>query len=139
MSIDKLEAVSDLARALAHAESHLPGAQQYFVAPFDFRMFVQSWSDTSLGFGGIAGQAFTDGTVVVCWRLPGAEAVVYIGGRLAYSVHKDDPRRDSFWNTLKRDRPVMGAADWQSSCPHRVPKNSNVCDFCGRGQPVVNL
>ncbi len=45
--------------------------------------FPQSWSDTSLGFGGMAGQAFTSAytTVVISDHL---HAAVYVGGRLAY-------------------------------------------------------
>ena len=47
--------------------------------------FPQSWSDTSLGFGGMAGQAFTSAyTTVVISEL--RHAVVYIGGRRAYKV-----------------------------------------------------
>jgi hypothetical protein len=49
--------------------------------------FLQTWSDTSLGFGGIAGQAFTKAytTVVV----HGRNACVYFDGRFAYRVVVD--------------------------------------------------
>ncbi len=45
--------------------------------------FPQSWSDTSMGFGGMAGQAFTSAytTVIISHH---RQAAVYIGGRLAY-------------------------------------------------------
>jgi hypothetical protein len=140
MSINKLQAVSDLARVLDQAEHFLPRVydQSNMAEPFDFVMFVQSWSDTSLGFGGFAGQAFTAGTVVVCWRERGKDAAVFIGGNFAYPVHKDDERLYGFWKDLDRLRTVQGADVWIQTCKHRVPKNSNVCDFCGRGQPVVN-
>jgi hypothetical protein len=49
--------------------------------------FPQTWGDTSLGFGGVAGQAFTTAytTVVVHYR----DACVYFGGRFAYRVVVD--------------------------------------------------
>lgn len=49
-------------------------------------MFPQTWSDTSLGFGGMAGQAFTSAyTVVVC--CPDSQCwAVYNGGRFAYLI-----------------------------------------------------
>ena len=138
MSINKLQAVSDLARALDQAEHHLPRVyddKPHIAEPFDFLMFTQTWADTSLGFGGTAGQGFTDSTVVVCWRQRGEYAAVFVGGRLAYPVHDEDPRRADFW-TRAFNHHVTGAAFWQRDCPHRTPENSNVCDFCGRGQPV---
>jgi hypothetical protein len=98
-------------------------------------MFQQMWSDTSLGFGGMAGRAFTEGTVVVCWRTKGRDAVVFVGGRMAYPVHRDDPRCHGFWQGLATDE-VRGAADWSRECKHRLRERSNVCEFCGRGQPL---
>ena len=46
-------------------------------------VFSQSWSDTSLGFGGVAGQAFTNAytTVIISEH---RIAAVYIGSQLAY-------------------------------------------------------
>jgi hypothetical protein len=47
--------------------------------------FPQTWSDTSCGFGGIAGQAFTTiYTTVVIESM--TNAAVYMGGRHAYTV-----------------------------------------------------
>lgn len=47
----------------------------------------QTWSDTSIGFGGIAGQAFTQAytTVVICDL---TSAAVYFGGRKAYVIER---------------------------------------------------
>lgn len=58
--------------------------------------FPQPWSSTSLGFGGIGGQAFTtvQTTVVIMMR----EACVYFGGRLAYKVEKI---QQNFYEDLK--------------------------------------
>lgn len=137
MTINKLQAVSDLALALSSAELHLPRHYDadHIAEPLDFMMFVQSWSDTSLGFGGLAGQAFTDGTVVVCWRQAGHDAAVFVGGRLAYVVQDDDPRRADFWLQLRTRQNVYGQARWVDTCQHRQRKNSNVCHFCGRATP----
>lgn len=59
----------------------------------------QVWSDTSCGFGGIAGQAMTQAqaTVFIC-RLTGAVAV-YHAGRFAYLVEDPAP---PFWEAFSR-------------------------------------
>ena len=49
-------------------------------------MFPQTWSDTSLGFGGMAGQAFTPAyTVIITHDM--SNYCVYFGGRFAYRVN----------------------------------------------------
>lgn len=60
--------------------------------------FPQTWSNTSLGFGGIAGQAFTSAqtTVVLTDTL---KAAVYFSRRLAYIVK--DPS-DVFFEHLRQ-------------------------------------
>jgi hypothetical protein len=68
---------------------------------FDLYIFEQMWSDTSCGFGGIAGQAFTTCNVYafvpknkedipyVNVTLP-TEVIIYIGERFAYTAPKSD-------------------------------------------------
>ena len=68
---------------------------------FDLHIFEQLWPDTSCGFGGIAGQAFTSCNVyafvpknkeniyLVNAILPPL-VIVYIGNRFAYAVPKTD-------------------------------------------------
>ena len=68
---------------------------------FDLYIFEQVWPDTSCGFGGIAGQAFTSSNVYafvpknindvyfVNIVLP-VNVIIYIGNRFAYSVPKTD-------------------------------------------------
>lgn len=51
-------------------------------------MFVQTWSDTSCGFGGFAGQAFTDAYTIVLFREDLQTYYVYIGGRYVYCVEQ---------------------------------------------------
>lgn len=46
--------------------------------------FPQSWSDTTMGFGGVGGQAFTSGQTTVITH--GGNACVYVSGRLAYKI-----------------------------------------------------
>jgi hypothetical protein len=51
-------------------------------------MFPQTWSDTSLGYGGVAGQAFTtDYTIIISYNA--TESCVYFGssGALAYKIN----------------------------------------------------
>lgn len=51
----------------------------------DLYSFPQTWSDTSCGFGGMAGQMMTKAqTTVIIYD--GFLAYVYFGGRFAYSV-----------------------------------------------------
>lgn len=67
--------------------------------------FPQTWGSTSLGFDGIGGQAITRAQTVVVLSENGA-AVVYFGGRFAYSV---DYSRERFWDALwKRTLPAVG-------------------------------
>lgn len=66
--------------------------------------FPQTWSDTSLGFGGLAGQAFTTAqtTVVVCEEL---HAAVYFGRQFAYVVDcRSNPT--VFWDDVRHHRMV---------------------------------
>ena len=68
---------------------------------FDLYIFEQMWSDTSCGFGGIAGQAFTTCNVYafvpknredipyVNVTIP-TEVIIYIGERFAYTAPKSD-------------------------------------------------
>ena len=68
---------------------------------FDLYIFEQMWPDTSCGFGGIAGQAFTSCNVYAFVPknredihyvnvTPPTEVIVYIGERFAYTAPKSD-------------------------------------------------
>ena len=58
-----------------------------FMQDVSIDMFEQTWSDTSLGFGGIAGQAFTSAYTVVLFCSETQHYYVYHGGRYAYKVN----------------------------------------------------
>lgn len=60
--------------------------------------FPQTWGDTSLGFGGVAGQAFTSAqtTVVLTNTL---KAAVYFSRRLAYVIENPN---DVFFDHLRQ-------------------------------------
>lgn len=70
-----------------------------FVRPYESDIhvysFPQSFSDTTLGFGGVGGQAFTTAqvTVVVC----GLNACVYVNGRICHKIKKVNQK---FWEDL---------------------------------------
>lgn len=49
-------------------------------------MFPQTWGSTSLGFGGIGGQAITEAYTVVVDSDRAGACAVYFGGRFAYLV-----------------------------------------------------
>lgn len=64
-------------------------------------MFMQTWPSTSLGFGGIGGQALTDAYTVVISSRRGPWYCVYFGGRFAYWL--DNPARAFFEDIANRD------------------------------------
>ena len=72
-----------------------------------FGMFKQAWSDTSCGFGGIAGQAFTDAYTVIVYSMNENVACVYIAGRHAYTIQQPSP---TFFEHV-RNRQMHGARD----------------------------
>ena len=53
-----------------------------------YSMFVQTWSSTALGFGGIGGQAITSAYVCVIESNLVGQFAVYFGGRLAYVIER---------------------------------------------------
>lgn len=61
----------------------------------EVHQFPQVWGDTSLGFGGMAGQSVTtaDTTVIIA----GDHAAVYFAGRFAYLA---STKKDEFWQAL---------------------------------------
>lgn len=120
----------DLIRQFVNATSHAARV----IDVWSCECWVQSWSDTSLGFGGIAGQAFTDALVSVFETQDGDHAV-FVGGSYAYIVKRDDPRFADFMKRKEQKR-ILGAVEWQRSCKHVLLENSNVCKFCQRGQPL---
>ena len=63
-----------------------------------YAMFVQTWSSTSLGFGGVGGQAITDSYTVVIESLQILGFCVYFGGRFAYRIDKPNSQ---FWTDIQ--------------------------------------
>ena len=93
----------------SRGKDHKYISQEYY----DLYVFDQLWPDTSCGFGGIAGQAFTERTVYAF--VPKAfdltktvqdqpEAIIYIGFNFAYKVPKSDILLDDIKH--HRIRPV---------------------------------
>lgn len=70
------------------------------VDDLDWWAFPQSWSSTSLGFGGIGGQAITSAQTVVV-QGPQFDCCVYFGKRLAYHIPRPS---DHFWECLRKWR-----------------------------------
>ncbi|MBA9846839.1 hypothetical protein DEE89_12070 [Ralstonia pickettii] len=69
-----------------------------------YAMFVQTWSSTALGFGGLGGQAMTPAYTVVVSG-PSGHWAVYWAGRFAYLIdpHKQtDKQREAFLDDLQR-------------------------------------
>lgn len=51
-----------------------------------YAMFPQTWSSTSLGFGGIGGQAITSAYTTILESEQGSGFCVYFGGQFAYRI-----------------------------------------------------
>lgn len=63
-----------------------------------YSMYTQTWSSTSLGFGGVGGQAITDSYTVVIESLRILGFCVYFGGRFAYRIDKPNSQ---FWTDIQ--------------------------------------
>lgn len=59
-------------------------------------VWPQIWSDTSCGFGGLAGQMITNASTVVVVG-PQLDACVYHGGRFAYKIEQVG---ENFWKAI---------------------------------------
>lgn len=53
---------------------------------FEMTMFLQTWGDTSLGFGGIGGQAITSAYTTVVRDTYSGWCGVFFGEKLAYKI-----------------------------------------------------
>lgn len=73
-------------------------------------MFPQTWGDTSLGFGGMAGQSMTEAFTVVLMA-DHAWFLVYWGGLFGYRLDLRDPKfdRDAFFADLAAQRTAAQA------------------------------
>ena len=112
-----LEVISAVARAFQQAPLHLtphyPGRND-ISEPLDFIAFNQQFSDTSCGFGGMAGQAFTDAPVIVIFRERNGQAAVFVGGRFAYVVEPNEHPKlaENFWALLDVKHRTIEAFDF---------------------------
>jgi hypothetical protein len=100
-----LEVIEAITGAFLRAERFLTPAypdQVNIREPLDFIAFNQQFSDTSCGFGGMAGQAFTDAPVIVIFRERNGQAAVFVGGRFAYVVEPNEHPKlaENFWALL---------------------------------------
>lgn len=59
-------------------------------------MFVQTWSNTSCGFGGMAGQAFTSAYTVVVFCDMTNEYAVYHAGQFAYLIKMETQSKEGY-------------------------------------------
>ena len=73
-----------------------PEEKKYY-PDFSLYMFPQAWSDTSLGFGGIGGQAITTGYTTVIIELNSNYCGVFFNERLAYVIKNPN---DKFFDDL---------------------------------------
>lgn len=74
---------------------------------FQVLSWPQTWANTSCGFGGISGQAFTEAQTVIVSGEDDA-VLVYHCGRFAYEVKEPT---EEFWIACGQ-RNLPGAKDW---------------------------
>ena len=92
-----------MAREVLAIEDDLPYRLNYSkgdnptIDDFDIYVFEQVWGDTSLGFGGVGGQAMTAATTYVFVPMIEQKCFVYFAGRFAYAV----PYSDKFMEDVK--------------------------------------
>ena len=56
---------------------------------YDIKMFMQTWSSTALGFGGIGGQMMTNASTICIFWVSGY-VDIFFGGSFAYRKYKTD-------------------------------------------------
>jgi hypothetical protein len=83
------ELPSTLTRVLCHAHKTFDDLEH-----LSLRSWPQTWSDTSLGFGGIAGQAISTAQTILLEDEEKGIAHVYHGGRYAYTCKCDEGYRE---------------------------------------------
>ena len=98
---------------LADAQDRLSAIAEYPVPPADleWRAWPQVWSDTTLGRGGIGGQALTAAQTVMIEDAGSGAIAVYHGWRFDYLVLRP---ADSFRDAVAKQRlPAQKRADFE--------------------------
>lgn len=95
----------------------------------EVEMFLQTWSSTALGFGGVGGQAITSAYTVIVHCPNALASAVYFGGRLAYLVPSHSPHASRFAtdivaHSLASCRDAVAAYGAVSSASSLAPRPS---------------
>lgn len=75
----------------------------------EVRVWKQTWGDTTLGFGGIGGQAITDAYTVVVMDKYWSECVVFHGMRYAYRTRVTDKIAEGI-----QKQQLVGASEFEN-------------------------
>lgn len=67
-------------------KDELSDEEKKYYPEFEMNMFLQTWGDTSLGFGGVGGQAMTSAYTTVVTDVYSGWCGVFFGERLAYKI-----------------------------------------------------
>lgn len=82
-----------------HIKPELSALKYY--PEFELTVFLQTWGSTTLGFGGIGGQAITSAYTTVIWEENTGFYGVFFGERLAYVIKNPN---DLFIEDLRKQR-----------------------------------
>jgi len=96
-----VDSASELNKLLGHS-------REYLMDNFYITTWVQTWSDTSLGFGGMAGQTICSAHTIVVESPHDLIYRVYVGGRFAYQV---DRPLEAFYIAM-REHTLRGKANY---------------------------
>ena len=75
------------------------GEEEYTNPEIEMYMFPQTWGSTSLGFGGIGGQAITTAYTVVVNDYHDGYCSVFFGNQLAYLIKNPN---QAFYEDMKK-------------------------------------
>lgn len=86
--------------------------EEYKWPDLSMRMFMQTWSSTALGFGGVGGQAITNAYTIVVEDYHEGWYSVFFGNRMAYLIR--NPNQLFFEDMQKESmKPVSQASAYR--------------------------
>jgi hypothetical protein len=86
-------------RFLNAINAELNEKEKKYYPDFEFTMFSQTWGDTSLGFGGIGGQAITKAYTTVVEEKRSGWCGVFYDETLAYKIKNPNEKfREDIYN-----------------------------------------
>jgi hypothetical protein len=104
----------EMKNAIAPADCYIEKTRKHSLYDLTVHsMFVQTWSSTALGFGGIGGQAITSAYVCIIQSDFIGQYAVYFGGRFAYLIERPNNTFFEHINNQKMVDAKLGNATYE--------------------------